>query len=437
MGNSNSSNITDNNNIVINGMIGASESLCSVDCDPDSISTTITVSTNNGSVEIEQICGFTSIDCVMNESLSANNYNILQSAADESEWSSPNGDTSNWFMTGFQWSDISDTVDINQYIQNSTYQLMNSAAPNINNSSLDSLYYVNKGNGNYTLTQSNSLTLSSAQFANAARQVTAMASLTKQKQSSSSHNPISLLLTVIIIIVIIGVLILIVMVTNRKKVKQRKIKEYNPSNDVIDDYTVKSKKSSVNFESIKIKSSPPSPPPSPYYTEQVEDNNSFNQDNDMNDQNNNQLSFTDGLDTFNNAMGTVNNVQQIQSMVQPSGYNHMDNEMSHLNERPPPPGYYQGPPLPGYYQGPPPPGYYQGQPPPPGNNQGQPQMMPPQMMPPQAFTGAAEAVGTSAVEEAGVSAAASGLSIGAVEAGAAAVAETGLEAAVLLAPVGL
>ena len=217
MGNKNSSNsIISSNNNIINGMLGAS-SICNVDCDPETLGSTVTVTTSNGSIEIEQFCGLSSFDCVVNESINSNTYNILDSLANESTFITKKNLTSNILLLGIPWSGINDTVNLNQLIANTSYQVNASAAPIIQDSTLNSQYFIKETDNTMVLSQQNSLTVSSANFTNYAGTVSGVSLMSLQSVNSPNIKPTGLLIIVIFLLILIGIIVFVVMIIERKK----------------------------------------------------------------------------------------------------------------------------------------------------------------------------------------------------------------------------
>lgn len=74
MGNNNSQTAQSINDELINNMISNSQGTCAMN-------------SNSSNIELESLYEINNIDCVMNQTINANTYNILQSALDETQWS--------------------------------------------------------------------------------------------------------------------------------------------------------------------------------------------------------------------------------------------------------------------------------------------------------------------------------------------------------------
>lgn len=202
MGSSTSQQLA-SNQTVVNSMLQVSRQSCSARCSNDISGLTVIVIGGTGDINITQECKLTDINCIMTTTLDTQIENILKAMAQQNT-SAMNGFT-------LDWTNINQSVDLYQYLQNSITQMMDSSCTfEAGNTATGLYFYVQDRNGNLNLSQSASITNSTCNMNNVAKAVTYNDATTDTRQTATITNIFGLIIiAVIIMIVIVGIVIIV------------------------------------------------------------------------------------------------------------------------------------------------------------------------------------------------------------------------------------
>lgn len=200
---SSTSNTIRSNQTVSNRVLQVSSTRCDARCENKINGLTIVIIGGNGNINIMQECKLSNIQCIMRNNLNTNIENILEAMAKQSA-SAMNGFT-------LDWTNVSNTVDLYQYIENTITQTMDASCTFYAGNEATGLYfYVEGGNHDINLSQSATITNATCNMDNMAKAVTYNEETSKADQKSSIFNIFSLLFVVIIICAVLAAVVAVV-----------------------------------------------------------------------------------------------------------------------------------------------------------------------------------------------------------------------------------
>lgn len=191
---------------VTNTMIQSSRQLCDATCNNNLSNTTIIVSGGEGDIDITQQCAIDNITCIMGASFDAQLENTLESMLTQSATAMSAGFNMNFAATN-------QNTNLNQYITNSTTQLMDSSCNFTASNNIDNLYFfVEDRDGNINISQSATISNSSCNMDNVAKNTVYNAASASADQESkiSQLGAMGMIMVVIIIMVILGAIMMVI-----------------------------------------------------------------------------------------------------------------------------------------------------------------------------------------------------------------------------------
>ena len=202
MGNNTSQSST-SNQTVSNSILQSSRSVCNAECNQTMSGVTIISKGGKVPINISQQCSIVGTNCILKSSLDSITQSTIEASAAQMATA----------MTGltFNFSNVNQKVNLNQWITNSTTQLIDSTCNFVVNQNMNDFYFYLEDNiGPINLTQSAAITNSTCNMDNTATQQTYTAAVTESDQTSKIVQGIGagimiLLVVIIIIVVIISV----------------------------------------------------------------------------------------------------------------------------------------------------------------------------------------------------------------------------------------
>ena len=205
MGNNTTQNIR-TNQTVVNNVLQASKAECTAQCRNVLEGITIIVIGGSGNINITQECALTNINCIMQQSLTSQIETILKAMAAQSASA----------MNGFSldFANISQNVDLYQYISNSITQLMDSSCKFEASDTISGLYmYVaNRDRSQINISQRSTISNATCNMNNMAKSVTYNEASAEADQKSTIVNIWSLFFYAFIAIIASATIILIVFI---------------------------------------------------------------------------------------------------------------------------------------------------------------------------------------------------------------------------------
>lgn len=188
---------------VVNTVLQSSESSCTISCQNSIDDVTIIVEGGSGDITIDQECKMDNLNCILKSSFNTQIQDILKSMIDQEN--SVSG------LTNLPWDQISQNVDLYQYIENSITQMMdNSCKFNAGNDASGIYMYVKDRKGNINLSQSASITNASCNMSSIAKAVVYNNESTKTKQAQEITGIFAMIVSCVIIgIIMLGIVLIV------------------------------------------------------------------------------------------------------------------------------------------------------------------------------------------------------------------------------------
>ena len=199
---SNTSNTVTQNQTVVNSALQASQQTCQAGCTNSLNNATVIVVGGTGDVTIQQTCKLDGIQCIMASTLDNQVQTVLQAMAKQQSST----------MAGFSldFHNVSQNVNLSQYIKNSVTQIMDSSCKFEAANDISGLYFYAKDrNGNLNITQSAAITNSTCNLNNLAKNVTYNTSSAEADQKAEITNIFALVFVIIIVAIIMAGLVAI------------------------------------------------------------------------------------------------------------------------------------------------------------------------------------------------------------------------------------
>jgi hypothetical protein len=191
---------------VSNTMIQASHQTCNATCNSSLSNLTIIEIGGEGNINIKQQCAIDNVDCIMKASFDQQLQNTLDSMLQQSATAMSAGFNLNFAATNQK-------TNLNQIIQNSTTQIMDSSCNFTADNNMDNLYfYVQDHKGDINISQTATISNSSCNMDNAAKNTVYNASSTKATQTSkiAQLGAMGMIFVVVILMIIVGAIVMIV-----------------------------------------------------------------------------------------------------------------------------------------------------------------------------------------------------------------------------------